>query len=108
MSGRNNRVVRNRERSSNFSGESKTLKIMLSVIFVILVIMIVLTIIWKMNHKNQKRNMAEWEEKISYEYFMLSTENGVGIIDKNGKSIIEAKYTRNRYAESFQRRVYCL
>ena len=92
MSGRNNRIVRNRERSSEFSWNSKALKMVGSVVIVAFVVAAVVMAVLKIkNHKPVQ--LADSNGDISYEYFILSTETGIGVIDKKGNQILEPKYT---------------
>lgn len=93
MSGRNNRIVRNRDRTSDFLWNSSIFKIGASILVMILIV-IACWLFWK--QKNAKRTFCLAEQNdISYEYFILSTENGIGVIDREGNQIIEAKYERN-------------
>lgn len=92
LSGRNNRIVRNRERSSEFLWNAKTLKIVGSLIIVVLIVVAVVMAILKIkDHKPVQ--LADSNGDISYEYFILSTENGIGVIDKKGAQILEPQYT---------------
>lgn len=92
MSGRNNRIVRNRERSSEFSWNAKSLKVVGTVAIVVLVVVALVMVVLKIkNHKPVQ--LADSNGDFSYEYFILSTETGIGVIDKKGTQIVEPKYT---------------
>lgn len=91
MSSRNNRVVRNRERSSSHIN-GKTIG---SVLAIILVIVVGIVFVWSKGKKqNSDRQIAEEINNISYEYFMLSSNENVGVIDKQGNLLIDTKYAR--------------
>lgn len=84
--------MRNRERSSEFSWNSKALKMVGSVVIVAFVVAAVVMAVLKIkNHKPVQ--LADSNGDISYEYFILSTETGIGVIDKKGNQILEPKYT---------------
>ena len=88
---RNSRIVRNREKSK-VDLDSKKVKIIASSILaaVILVIAIIIGIFKLKNHINSQ--IVDMNEKLSYEYFILSAKDGLGVIDKTGKTVIESKY----------------
>lgn len=95
MSGRNNRIVRNRERNNNgIEWDSNNAKIFVSIAIVILIILITIIVVilkLKSNHKKQIQGISS---KIAYEYFILSSEENVGVIDKKGNKVIDSKYER--------------
>lgn len=91
MSGRNNRVVRNREKGNKVSWNWKIIG---SVIAVVGIVVILTMLVGKAKAK-KKVELAELSRNIPYEYFLLSTEKGIGVVDKTGKIILEANYTRN-------------
>lgn len=62
-----------------------------ALIIVILIIIIVLIGIFKLNQEKNKRKY-EIEEISEYKYFLLYENNKMGVIDTNGKVIIEPKY----------------
>ncbi len=95
MSGRNNRVVRNRERSSQFGENSNVLKIIRNVFLIAAVVGVLVFGIGKWKAKKQKPDLVEMETTLVYEYFALSGEKGVGVVNKNGENVLEAKYERN-------------
>lgn len=87
MSGRNSRVVRNRDKGGNDA------KLIASIIAVILIIIVtIIVVIFKV--RNSKANNAKLDTNISYEYFLLSTDENLGVINKNGELLIEAKYSK--------------
>ena len=91
MSSRNSRIVRNRERSKDgFEWNSINIKIVASIAIIVLIIAVV--IIVKFTKKADKIQNIEDNAIMSYEYFVLSAGDNVGVIDKTGKKIIEAKY----------------
>lgn len=88
---RNNRIVRNREKKSNgFEWNSNYTKIGIFV-FALLLIIAILGII-KIVKNNKSIEVSSNETNISYEYFVLSVGDNLGVIDKNGNKIIEDKY----------------
>ena len=90
MSGRNSRIVRNRDRNSGWdSNNAKIIAGVAAVIFLIIVAVIVLVLNLTNNLSNESANL---NKNIPYEYFLLSTDENLGVIDKKGKEIIEAKY----------------
>lgn len=97
MSGRNSRIVRNRDRSDHFFNfDSNNAKIIVSIVAIILIIVLtIIVILVKFNHfkKANKINFAK-NTDISYEYFILYSGENVGVIDKTGKIIIEPKYSQ--------------
>ena len=91
MSGRNSRIVRNRDRSSSgFELDPNILKIVGIVVTVLAIIIAVIAFFVNLNKSAKVEN--DINAKIPYEYFLLSTEKNVGVIDKNGNTVIEAKY----------------
>lgn len=93
MSSRNNRMVRNREKSSNFSEHGKKVKIFVGIAMVIFLIAILGLTFLKIGSKKKAGNVAEGEENILAEYFLLSNEENVGVIDKKGNLILPNQYT---------------
>ncbi len=92
MSGRNNRIVRNRERSSNKINFGK-IKIVGSILIILGVAIVILALLKKQDKNSMKIGQTfDAYGEISYEYFMLSSQNAIGIIDKKGNKIIDAKY----------------
>lgn len=91
MSGRNNRIVRNREKNIQFSWNMGLLKIGVGILFIILVLLG----FWRFwRQKNEKKIICLAEEgNISQEYFILSSQDQIGIIDKKGNQILEPQYT---------------
>lgn len=94
MSGRNNRIVRNRERNSNgFELNSNNIKIIASVVAIILIIIIaIIVVVFKVTNKKDIVQVSELDKNNIYEYFLLSSGDNVGVIDKNGEQIIDTKY----------------
>lgn len=90
--GRNSRGIRNREKGSGFVVNSNIWKIIVGVLLIVLVPTI---IVWKAKSGSHTISIAEENSNISYEYFILSAEDGIGVIDKKGNEILKAKYTRN-------------
>ncbi len=91
MSGRNNRIVRNRDRSSHFLGNTKTLKIVASVIAIALLVVIVF-VFFSREKEDKKIVCFVDNSNISYEYFLLTSGEKLGVIDKKGNLILDAKY----------------
>ncbi len=93
MSGRNNRIVRNRERSNDFKGNF--IKVLIGLVILILLISICV-IIYKKQPNSKKEIAQNFEENGSslYEYFMLSSKENIGVIDKKANMLIEPKYTK--------------
>lgn len=93
MSGRNNRIVRNRERS-RLNWDSNRVKMLAGIVFIILIVFVAV-FVWKKSQKNKSGEfILSAEENVLYEYFVLSSKDNVGVIDKKGNKIIDAKYTR--------------
>lgn len=93
LSGRNNRIVRNRERSNEFDFDENKKKIATIGGSIIGIVLIVLLIVFF--SKNRKVNFIENSETnsgITYEYFLLTTEDKLGVIDKKGNVIINPEY----------------
>lgn len=91
MSGRNNRIVRNRDRSSHFLGNTKVLKIAASVIAIVLLVVVIFLFFRK--EKDVKKTICLAEGgNISYEYFLLTSGEKLGVIDKKGNLVLDAKY----------------
>lgn len=93
MSGRNNRIVRNRERSNKeFDWKANPTKItMISCVFLVILVVVIIAFVRK-NQDTKKVNCPTYGE-IQYEYFLLYADEKVGVIDKEGNKIIEAKYS---------------
>lgn len=73
-----------------YRDESKNVKIMISVI-ILLVLIIIGIIIFKVTTKDRTVQVIEEDP---YEYFALySLDGNVGVVDKNGKTLIEPKYS---------------
>lgn len=97
MSGRNNRIIRNREKNDKrIDWNSNNIKIIVSIATIILII-IITAIIMCAKVRNQKNisEISEIDENNLYEYFLLIAGENVGVIDKTGKELIETKYSRN-------------
>lgn len=90
MSGRNNRVVRNRERSTNWA--SNNAKIAIGVVAGIFMVIVAIIVIILNLGSNLGGDIINLDRNIPYEYFLLSEGENLGVIDKKGKHIIEAKY----------------
>lgn len=94
MSGRNNRIVRNRDRSSsNFDFSSHKVKIVIGIIVVIL-IGIAIFAVHSMKNSSSGNHFVVCTSEPKYEYFLLSSNDNLGVIDKSGNIIIEPKYTQ--------------
>lgn len=73
-----------------YRDELKNVKIMISVI-ILLVLIIIGIIIFKVTTKDRTVQVIEEDP---YEYFALySLDGNVGVVDKNGKTLIEPKYS---------------
>ena len=69
--------------------DNRNLKIIIVIVFAILIIAIGVLVI-----NTNKSHIVETIEEAPYEYFsMHSLDEKVGVIDKNGNTIIESKYT---------------
>lgn len=90
MSGRNSRVVRTRERSSDWA--SNNAKIAAGVVAIILAIIVAVIVIVLNLKNNFGGDIVNLDRNIPYEYFLLSESENLGVIDKKGNQIIEAKY----------------
>lgn len=93
MSGRNSRIVRNRDRSSGIDFISNNSKIIVGIVVVFLIIIIGIILLCS-NFKSSKIVGQEIKNNndIEYEYFMLSSDENIGVIDKKGNKIIDTKY----------------
>lgn len=94
MSGRNNRIVRNRERSSNFNWDANILKTVTITLIAILIVIIAIIAVFKTKTKKNVEFVAGLQDTLFYEYFILSSEQGIGVIDKTGKVVLEPNYSR--------------
>lgn len=97
MSGRNSRIVRNRDRNNNFFNfNSNHAKITVSIVAIILIIVLTVIIIFvKINHlRSSKKLNLEKSTEISYKYFLLYSGKNIGVIDKTGKVVVEPKYSQ--------------
>ena len=92
MSGRNNRIVRNRDRSSNFEWNENITKIVICIGISILVIVLLFFVGSKLKKSMAHKKLVETQKSSSYEYFILSNLDGAGVIDKKGNILIEPKY----------------
>lgn len=93
MSGRNNRIVRNRERESKttlWKTNNTPIAVVGSIFFFILILII---IVFVRKNQNAKKVVCYSYGDIKYEYFLLYSNEKVGVIDKKGNQIIEAKYS---------------
>ena len=93
MSGRNNRIVRNRDRSSQFSWNVGMLKVVAGVAISVLLLAVVLFAVFRPKEEKKTICLAEGPN-VAYEYFLLSSGENVGVIDKQGNIVIEAKYSQ--------------
>lgn len=91
MSGRNNRIVRNREKNKN----GFSIKIIVSVFFVFMLLFGIF-VLMKKQTKNPEKLGQTFENyvDISYEYFMLSSKENIGVIDKKANLLVEPKYAK--------------
>lgn len=107
MSGRNNRIVRNRERNNVFSEKNKKI---IAVIGIVIIIIVAVFVINCMKGKKQRTEILEpkLEVETAYEYFLLYSDEYVGVIDKTGNEVIGTKYTRYLYSKSGKRCLYML
>ena len=89
----NNRSAMNRARNNQVSNSNK-LKIVVSIIAIIVIIM--LTIIVVINKvKIKKKNYLQNLDQVSkYEYFVLASNDKIGVIDKTGNTIINSSYEK--------------
>jgi len=96
MSGRNSRIVRNRDRSKNIiDWNSNNAKIIVGISIAILVVLIIIVIIvGKVKNNNNQKQIESISNSKIYEYFMLSSGENIGVIDKKANTIIDAKYAR--------------
>lgn len=95
MSGRNSRIVRNRERNEkriNINFESGNIKIIASIVSIVVILIIVVAIVFSKFKNTNKNQVIATDQIDSYEYFLLYSNDNVGIIDKKGNEIIEPKY----------------
>lgn len=95
MSGRNNRIVRNRDRNNvKFDLSSDSAKIVVTAVATVVAIVAIILICIKVKNGNSSRQAVDDIGDINYEYFMLSTEEYIGVIDKKGDEIIKPKYVQ--------------
>ncbi len=87
-------MIRNREKSSS-SNNTNGGKIIASVFGIVLIMIVMILITYKVKNRKKNVDLVENNQAIPYEYFLLSTEENVGVIDKKGKIILETKYVRN-------------
>lgn len=93
MSGRNNRIVRNRDRSSDFGDNVGILKIVIIVIVVAFILLSLFGMVWSFKNRNGNKVIDFTETNhLSYEYFLLSSNEQMGVIDKKGNIVIEPIY----------------
>lgn len=67
----------------------KTFRIRMIIISIILIGLLIFGIYLLMKNSSKKYEISEVKE---YNYFVLKQDNAYGVIDKNGKNIVEAKY----------------
>lgn len=95
MSGRNNRIVRNRDRNGNgFDLSSNSAKIIIGILVAVFFVVMIILICSKVKNGKSTRRAVEDEKNINYEYFMLVSEENIGVIDKKGNEIIKAEYVQ--------------
>lgn len=87
MSNRNSRVIRNRDNNSFKIKNTKFL-----ILIIIIIILLIFCFIFIKNRK-LKLNSVDDIQNINYEYFVLSKNDKVGVIDKKGNDVIDAIYS---------------
>jgi len=88
LSGRNSRIIRSRERGEKQFQINPKILIIIAIIIVIFAILMI-----ALKNRKPKLNFVNDTRDINYEYFLLSSNENVGVIDKKGNEIIDAKYT---------------
>ena len=93
MSDRNSRSAINRERNNKISG-SNNLKIIVSIIAIVLIVVLTIIVICGKVKNKRKKVLSVSNDILTYEYFVLASNETVGVIDKSGNNVIETKYER--------------
>lgn len=93
MSNRNSRSAINRERNNQVSSSNK-LKIIVSIIAIIVIIMLTIIVVINKAKTKKKNQLFNQGEASNYEYFVLASNDKVGVIDKTGNKIIDTFYER--------------
>lgn len=96
MSGRNNRIVRNRERNSSGLEENSKIIKRIGIIGIIILFVIAGACVLKNKSTNSKNTIQTASGKVDdlYEYFILSSNGNIGVIDKKGNELIKPQYPK--------------
>lgn len=93
----NNRSAVNRARNSQREKEistSNNIKIIVSIIAIIFIVVLTIIVAVCKVKGNKKKDFVKSEQISNYEYFVLDSNEHAGVIDKTGKSILDASYDR--------------
>lgn len=93
MSDRNSRSAINRERNNKISS-SNNVKIIVSIIAIVLILVLTIIVICGKVKNKRKNVLSASNDILNYEYFVLASNEAVGVIDKSGNNVIETKYER--------------